>query len=302
LKLRLGQFFNEDSTKFLMAIDECRFYMYDSPDLINVNDDGDICRRLLSAFSLRPISIKTFPLSNLNFQMTNPYISSQLMFGEIDEIPIFNFRIPVISTNTTKEYKYYTIDSDSLKQDEAFIDPISNNVILKRIEVINTNGLFIVYVPRRVISNTFSLQRNKYAFHWDNLPLSSAHIWQLNALTVKADTCLKINNFEFHLKSVVYVKTISEHIGNNQENTIYKIVGSEALISDSNSDWLIYHPTQNYDKIIDEQVNKSNQLDNPNRIISVVDFDSDLNNQTRIENLGTLYIYVNQDEHKDYQE
>lgn len=61
LCLRAGRYYDHAGMKLLKSLNNCRYYRYDAADIAYSGDEGDITRRLLMTFSLRPIKIRTLP-------------------------------------------------------------------------------------------------------------------------------------------------------------------------------------------------------------------------------------------------
>jgi len=299
LNLRMGKYYHAGAETFILAIDNCRFTRYDAPDLFNTGDEGDICRRLFSTFSFRPITVKSIPINYIQPMISaqkNPFYNTEIAIGEIDEIPMLNVRLPL-----TRNYQTDPIIkiSDKITSNEYFVDPLKNYNIPKQIHIIGAGGVFVVYVPRRTI-NVNSIYKKAF-FQWDSLPVTSSSMYELNTYPINYEDSIKIGNEEYKLRSVVCAKYRLEESKDKKQTRIV-VNGCDTMIkSRDTGDFFCYDPLN----VLNLDVNKANLVDPSGKPIFKIRqtplHDTDLECEiNRIQYRGCLYVYVNDDESSNY--
>jgi hypothetical protein len=231
LHLRNGQVYNSSFREFITAVDVCRLNKYDNPDLVYGRHDGTIIKRILSAFSFRPTTVATLPMTNVF--ATNPY--SQNMRPTVTSIPMINIRLnsyqnmsfrtmgglplPPAGTSTSVHLK------DSLTQAQPFIE---GNMLVQRIsDVIYSRQILIFYVDRRAY-----LLQGAMPFNLSRLPTAIAGFERINDTPIEFDIDLTVRPTTtpadtFNLKSVVVAETNSVAGGAAPANVV---IGSSTYI------------------------------------------------------------------------
>jgi len=147
--LREGKYYSNENITFEQSISNRSYSAFDSPDLLNVRDEGNILRKLLNVFALRPTHIS---ISTLNTgAYSNNHDITQMEGEHYTNIPIINVRIPQ-NMNLSKHINI----TDALTQPEWFVD---NKIIVQKIKSVKfSREIAIFYVNRRThyVSNPFN--------------------------------------------------------------------------------------------------------------------------------------------------
>jgi hypothetical protein len=146
LQLRSGKFFECTNNDFFSAIEECKIFRQDAPDLIYTGDEHVIMRRLFAAMSFNPTLVNTTPIFGTGTQgnvVDFPVLDNTARF-----LPFFVVRIPDV--NTADESQTVILD-DAISRPQVYHE---NGVYVpKKQTVIATRGdVIIFHVPRRSIA------------------------------------------------------------------------------------------------------------------------------------------------------
>lgn len=210
LNLRQGKYYHEKLADFLLAVENCKNNIYDSPDLTYVKDEGTILRRIMSAFSLRPTYVNT---SRIMAHQSDNQLAPQSMFSygstgssnslfslnELTTIPMINLRLPININNQGVSISL----EQALEQSQWYIE--NKMIVPKRQQLIGSNDVLFFYVGRRYKSLNISRMSTPYNF--SNLPMTVAGFESLNDKVVNFKENMTIINDTYKLRSVVFVDT-----------------------------------------------------------------------------------------------
>jgi hypothetical protein len=215
LNLRNGRYYNHNLGNFLAAMDACRVNLYDTPDLMYIQDEGSILRRILSAFSFRPTIVNTSTISpyNVNPIQNNIYARNMTTFGAVTAVPMITLRLPLVPTTTSIDLL------DSLDQAHYYLE--NNTVIPKHQTIIYSKGILIFYINRRYQQVNLAKLYNPQNF--GKLPMTISGFEKLNNHSVIVRPNIQVINDNYKLRSVVIAQTSTS---NNNEY----IVGNATLI------------------------------------------------------------------------
>jgi hypothetical protein len=230
--IRQGMFYEHPASEFITALNACRNNLYDNADLAYNQDEGAILRRFMSVFSLRPILLKTTPLSTLTNYFGNNFIKSD-MGGQFNPQPIVT--ITAISMITVTIPPANVKDADSQRDLTSGLHQTlwlseGKTIAPKEKSVIYTREMLIFYVNRRYQS--FKIRTFINPLHFSQLPLTLNSFSKVNRFRLNVEDIITVggdNNAEpYELRSVVAVTDMSiKHSGNED----FYITGSIGLIS-----------------------------------------------------------------------
>jgi hypothetical protein len=205
LALREGRYYDESGMKLLNKLNMCRYYCYEAADIVYSGDEGDIARRILMTFSLRPIQIKTLisvPASSVS--LTTPFLNMQLQNGEIDTVPMVNIRLSLYETSGP-----VAAIENVLRSREFFWDKLSHTHVPKFTQIMDTNNLLIVYIHRRQM--VIPLTRMQGPLTFRDLPQTSKEYFNINTNPVRVDRMIQIGEASgqwYNLRSAVCLKSM----------------------------------------------------------------------------------------------
>jgi hypothetical protein len=259
LQLRQGKPHTNNLQGFLTAIDGCRGSVFDAADMAFIKDEGTIARKLLGAFSLRPIIVRTMPVYNsaglgamlpglqnaIPANMPAPSISMasnivNVNTAQITTLSIIALRIPFVDTSSNNANTFKL--KDALQQTQLYIQ--NRQLSIKKQEILLAREFITFYISRR--SQTFDFMKYLTPFSMSNLPISANGLEQAIVASIDFgdggnDDNLSIvigDNKRFALQSAVTVKTFKSKmnntglVGNNDMDNSHKdlIVGSKTYV------------------------------------------------------------------------
>lgn len=239
--LRLGRYYDFDSTQFDSILSKYPASIFDAPDLAYVHDAGNILRRLLNAFSFRPTLVSVSKIQNsFNPLSFENYIVSNSNTNEKTPtfVPMINIRLPPI--NNTKDIQPNIQLSDTISSSQWFTTNKYNPTVYNQ-NIISSNGVLFFYINRSYSTVNYG---NKYNTHEqsDNiylvnqLPLMFNEIQKVNIRPVDANLKMLFGNSTFLLRSVVCAETfglIDSEINMNS---------STVIIDHNSNNYYYYHP------------------------------------------------------------
>lgn len=306
-QLRQGRYYNDSefntSSNFLEVIQKCRNIIVDSPDIMDVADEGTIFRKILSAFSLYPTYINLFgvypnvPNSQI---MLNHDLSTQSMM----RVPMVVLRLPLYDQSMNVNPQPIRL-THSLTQLQWFIQ---NKVITPKImNLLYSNDVLCFYVGRRyhkINTRQFKLG-SQGSFHFNNLPVSISSLENVNKYPIDIEYDISIRDDIFTLRSVVLI----EEFEVPEEKRSF-IMGNSCLvrvpqnpIQNISEQFYYYNPV---DPLYTKQKLNGGQIKNhPVSTVPLYDLETiDVNTnqvheftsfQTRASNCGTIFIYQRND-------
>lgn len=195
LSLRNGQYYKDNLTNFLAAVDNCRLSIYDMPDLMYVKDEGAILRRLLAAFSLRPTVVTTTPIYGI--VSNNPW-DRTLVMPRVRQVPMISLKLPVSVLQTDAVIRL----ESALEQYNWFIE---NKTLVPKIQsIVYSRDVLFFYVNRRF--QNVNISRYTEPYNFVNLPLTISGIEQINERAVDFEPTMTVNQDTYELRSVVLVE------------------------------------------------------------------------------------------------
>jgi len=198
IRLRNGQYYDDSLIDFMVAVDNCRINVYDAPDMMYIRDDGAVLRRILSAFSLRPTVVTTFPIPTL--MGATPYEKSSLT--QINPIQMVTLRLPLAYIPGTPEI--ISLQS-ALSQSQWFLE--NKALIPKSQTVLYSKEVLFFYINRRY--QNINISRYVAPYNFTQLPLTMSGFEKLNDRAVDFEERMRVGDDEFLLRSAVIVESTS---------------------------------------------------------------------------------------------
>ena len=245
LSLRNGKFFDCVGNDFFAAIDECKISSYDAPDLLYVGDEGIVLKRLLAAFSFRPLVVSTNPIFG-TYGTTNP-VNFPVITNRVVTNSILTLRLPTSNTNVKIGLE------SAISQSQVYLE--NGMFVPKTQEVIFTKGVMIFHVPRRTISPDKNYKNLISPIpQFEQIPSHILRNERINSIEISFDEVINIKQEPYFLRSAVFLET------HNDQNTNDEIViGTGALIRKSDNqitgDYWVYSP-----RLAQSDTGKSEQL------------------------------------------
>lgn len=292
-ELRVGRYYT-DSTPFMLALEQCKSGIFDSPEMIYVRDEGSLLRKLMGVFSLRPTIVSIMPLT-ASSGITVNYPLSSLSLQQVTTIPIINLRIPLMQKGANIRIN---ID-EGLEQADSYVE--NKMIVTKMKSVIYSRDLVIFYVNRRFQNVNFARLVAPYSFN--TLPTTLTGFETLNETIVNYKNAINIGDEFFTLRSAVMVEKTS--ILNKDSLVGQDIYGKELIIGTTagivipqdptngifESTCLIYDPvgaSQKYD-FNDQLVTRApiTEVQEATMYGGEIESFSD-----RLQKRGTIFVYV----------
>lgn len=232
IKLRQGNYYYDFAVynKFMGAIDACRGNIYDSPNLAYIKDEGTILRKILSSFSIRPITLqmnKLYPYGNqgMNYYMPTP---DAYQLANVTKVPMIVFSLPYSAAFVGQGQKL-SIHQQFMSQ--AFIE--NKMIVQKTVSILDVDEVLIYYVPRRQHTINPNIY---YNCNYSMLPLSISGWQKMNSVPVDFDNVHAEAGYNFYLRSVVLigeteVKTPSgvQRLITGCKTVVYQAAGSTGV-------------------------------------------------------------------------
>jgi hypothetical protein len=219
----------------MTSIDVCRLNKYDNPDLVYGRHDGTILKRLFSAFSFRPTTVVTLPVSSIFAY--NPY--SQNLRPTVTSIPMVNIRaakgasMPLAFgspaadasksvTSDTVGKRLPTPFTSALQQVLGFIE--GDQFVNRVTKVMYSREVLVFYVDRR----TFRYNIGTNPVNVTRLPTAIAGFEHINTDPLTVEEEIDVDGDKFELLSVVCAKT-NDKVGGDEVSANY-VIGSETYL------------------------------------------------------------------------
>jgi len=250
LSLRTGKFFDCVGNDFFAAIDDCKISSYDAPDLLYIGDEGIVLKRLLSAFSFRPLVVATNPIFG-TYGTANP-VNFPVITNRVVTSPLLTLRLP---PNTGRNQMSITLDS-AITQSQVYLE--NGMFVPKTQEVIYTKGVIIFHVPRRTISPEKNYKNLISPIpQFDQIPSHILRTERVNDVPISVDESLTIRQEPYYLRSAVFLETFNESDEGRGIDQI--VISTGAIIRKSNNavtgDYWVYSP-----KLANSESGKAEQL------------------------------------------
>lgn len=219
--LRTGLYYDESATNLVDMIETCK--LVDEPNyIVYGNDASTILRKLLNAFSLRPIIIGTN-------RSVNPLVDKLSTFPTPGEMPDIS-TLPFLNVQLGKLHDADETPinlADAVLQNKVFTD--DNKVVTQ--EVLYARELLIIHVNRKAQYPAHPQQHdnnNYYTYNFNMMPIGLDGFQRLNMRPVEVPTFITLNNgHRYRLVSVVLDEVNSAIGPQHPFNNI--VIGSSAM-------------------------------------------------------------------------
>lgn len=279
VSLRTGKFFDCVGNEFFNAIDECKISSYDAPDLLYVGDEGIVLKRLLSAFSFRPLVVTTNPIFG-TYGTANP-VNFPVISNRVVASPLLTIRLP---PNNGKNETTISLEN-GLTQSQVYLE--NGMFVPKTQEVIYTKGVVIFHVPRRTISPDKTYKNLISPIpQFEQIPSHILRTERVNDTIVNVSESITIRQDPFYLRSAIFLETYDDDTVERGIDQI--VISTGAIIRKSNNtvtgEFWIYSP-----RLATSETGKPEQL---MQKIYYTDPDSDDPNSI-LNTKATIFIYSN---------
>jgi hypothetical protein len=214
LNLRQGRLYSlagydadDGITGLLRVLSQYDWSYFDSPDMVNVQDEGSVLRKLLAVFSLRPTFAQITTLTARTLMGYSNY--NALSRTTFLNIPIVNVRLPTLmqpQTGLTMSLQR------ALSQSDFFIE--HKTLVPKHRSVMFTQDILFFYANRRY--QAVNLARLNFRVSYTSIPYQSWNIGQtaINDTPLNFDYDLRLGDKVLNLRSVVtvYRPPVAENI------------------------------------------------------------------------------------------
>ena len=210
IKLRQSNYYYDFTTynKFMGAIDACRGNIYDAPNLAYIKDEGTILRKILSSFSIRPITLqmnKFFPYGVQGSYNFMPQTEAHQL-ANVTRVPMIVVSLPYSASfmNPTGSASTSPLSIHQQFTSQAFVE--NKMIVQKTVSVLDVQEVLIYYVPRRQHTINPNIY---YNCNYSMLPLSISGWQKMNDVPVVYDITHKEAGYEFRLRAVVVIRETS---------------------------------------------------------------------------------------------
>lgn len=282
--LRNGRYYDCLSAHFIPAIDNCKLAISDAPDIIYLNDEASIVRKLFQAFALRPIIVEVSPVQGVNISNVTHFLPIR---NRISSIPMIAVRIPIKYDINAEDTEVFDLQ-EAAKQPQFFLE--QNKLVLKTQNIIYTHGVVIYHVPRKMQQPTYTAHIDPNNFK--NILPTLTGFERCNTTSVTANFVQEINTgvttLSILLRSIITL-TINPYIPD-------LVVGCSAvLIKNPTLEPTIpayYNYAPQFVTIL-KMDTTNNAILKPNPISKLNDFDEEphLSYDNLSRRYGTIYIY-----------
>ena len=291
LALRNGRYYDCISTQFMSAVDNCKLNNDDGPDVIYLGDEVTILRRLLQAFSFKPILVTTMPLYGVVATNT---LNFPVMKNRVTAIPMITVRLPLLTNIDQSNISL----SDSLSAPQYFVE---NGTLVPKIQtIVYTRGVIIFHVTRRTQTPSFNAMISPH--NWTNLMPTISGYEKVNTRHVTVDPFIdigiNINNTTMpvqgggrhFLKSIVAVN-VNPFMPDLIIGTCTLLIKNDLSQLTGVTNYYCYNPQMAALKYISEDNPDQYETQNP---IVKLDYENQNINRSFSElssKYGTIYIY-----------
>ena len=290
LALRNGRYYDCVSAQFTSAIDNCKLSNVDAPDVIYIGDEATIMRRLLQAFSFRPMIVSTVPIYGV---VAPNAINFPVMMNRVTAIPMFTIRLPLLTS----------ADSEPISLEKSMNLPqyyIENNTLVPKVQtVIYTRGVMIYHVPRRTHTPNFQALVTPNA--WNSLLPTISSYEKINTREVIAEPTIDVSPVVTYTKSsgLHFLRSVVTLNVNPLVPDL--IVGTSAVFSTLSEDdglynepqYLKYDPQMAAIKRLGADVSYQPDIQRPITLLYKYNPDQiNASYDTLVSRYGTIYIYA----------
>jgi len=220
--LRTGKYYKFNNNEFNELISKYPVNIFDAPDMVYTQDSGNILRRILNAFSLKPSVVRIIKTED-RFKMFDDHLFKQKSVENkklVNIVSVINVRLP---TDDSSNYDIHL--SDNITSSQWFSKTSNLTPVSYEQKIIKSEGVIFFYVNRNYntiqIDNDFQnrdleeklLNRHdKLGYNGNymvnSLPYIFSDTQKLNKRHVYANDDININGEIFRLKSCVLTESI----------------------------------------------------------------------------------------------
>lgn len=227
--LRQGLYYEDAPvSEFMTALNQCRNNLYDSGEIAYQQDEGSILRRLMSVFSLRPVTFATTPLTGMGSYFGASFGNAGVG-AFVQEVVTTYVSVPFVTIQLPHNESADALVSRDLKSflnQTLWLNDGKNNMIPCEKSLYSAKELLIFYVNRRVQHINAKTKLNPYCFN--KLPLTMNTFSKVNTCPIDLETTLELKGDYYDLRSVVAVTDTS--IKNADGGVQYYVTGCIGLI------------------------------------------------------------------------
>lgn len=194
--MRKGTFFMPENQALMVAIDNCKYGVFDSPELTFVRDEGTIFRKLLNVFSLRPTVVSISPYTSSPVTLNYPI--NNLVYQQITTVPIINLRIPL-----SKSVLVNLSLGNAMIQPDQYVE--NKMIVTKQKQIIYSRDVAFFYINRRF--QQLPIAKAVMPYSVATLPTTIHGLEQLNDYIVDVPDTITIGEDGFRLRSAVALES-----------------------------------------------------------------------------------------------
>lgn len=221
--IRNGKIYERCSTGLSTALESCRNNFFDSPDIGFLNNEIGRCRKLLTVFSIRPLTVvtrKNYTSNNLkNLELNGPIITyhpyepmttRMSLIDNVSNVQMINISLP-LTLHKTDNVGLVKLE-DALQQEVFQSDLVTKEPTKKIQKIEEIDNVLIFSVNRRIVEPEYHSNDNFLKFK--HMPINLSGFEKANTYDVTYSNTMVINGKNYHLRSGTYitVKTDSDLI------------------------------------------------------------------------------------------
>ena len=282
LNLRQGRLYSTQGydaddgiTGLLRVLSQYDWSYFDSPDMINVQDEGSVLRKLLAVFSLRPTFAQITTISSRTLMGNSNF--NALSRTSFLNIPIVNVRLPTL---LQPQSGLAMSLNRALSQSDFFIE--HKTLVPKHRSVMFTQNILFFYANRRY--QAVNISQLNFRMSYTSIPYQSWNVGQtaINDTELSFEPSLKLGDVVLDLRSIVtvYRPPLAENI----------VGGSSAIIIPKSKD-SVRNVNENfyYNPLLANYMTEDNGKYVSNNPISLIAYDDNRPDRESVSNLGTRY-------------
>lgn len=285
LQLRSGKFFECTNNDFFTAIEDCKIFRQDAPDLVYTGDELIIMRRLFAAMSFNPTLVNTTPIFGTATQgnvVDFPVIDNNIAFR-----PFFTVRIPDIETT---EAQSITLDG-AISRPQVYHE--NGTYVPKKQQILGSKGGILVFVvPRRSIAPNTRLQSMiNITPRFTQVPSHVLINERINDFKIEYAPVMTVETVTYGLTSAIVLETPMNMEEDKVEQKHKIIIGNGAVIRDTtrtgkmnfDAPYHIYSP-----KMLSSRSSK------PGGSVSIKDVWEPINDEAEkiLSHKGTIFVFT----------
>lgn len=295
LALRQGKFYSRSSDyaddNGIMGLHKVlssySWTYFDSPDLYHVNDEGNLLRRLLAVFSLRPTltQLSSFSGRGMMGYSNLPAISKATFINS----PICNIRLPTTILGTEATSAPPVSLQSALSKSEWYIE--NKMLVPKNTQIVHSKSIMFFYINRRYQS---PLANYDMGFRYLSVPGTVSGLTSINTSYVDVVPDITIGSDRFNLTSVVVLNPLVEGQLATGCSSLILVSGAPTGTVDR---YYYYNPL-GAGILIQDPASGSYVRNDPITRINAYGPDNDPGFYTMAQRHGTILLYVNPAENK----